>query len=104
MAEKSQRNSAGISARLRVVGLAASAAVVTAAAQRVAVKALDIFMRGVRGGRETRKRERCGPAAEPKVIGRRAAVDPGPAAGVSYVLGAGAARAEGRGCWWPRGE
>ena len=44
MAEKSQRNSAGISARLRVPGLAASAAVVTAAAHKALVTAMDIFM------------------------------------------------------------
>ena len=44
MAEKSQRYSAGISARLRVVGLAAIAAVVTAAAHKAPVTAMDIFM------------------------------------------------------------
>ena len=44
MAEKSQRYSAGISARLRVVGLAAIAAVVTAAAHKAPVTTMDIFM------------------------------------------------------------
>ena len=44
MAEKSQRYSAGISARLRVVGLAPMAAVVTAAAHKAPVTAMDIFM------------------------------------------------------------
>src|SRR5881394_1791261 len=54
MAVKSQRYSAGISARLRVVGLAAIAAVLTAAAHKAPVTTMDIFME-CRREREDRK-------------------------------------------------